>query len=292
MKNLGRVTGWSAFKRHNMAFSDFIYESEQLNQLLNLGVGSVPLIVDCRGPDEYAAGHIPGAISFPAALVQDPDSTRGELFPVERLHDMALDAGLLGQGEMLLYDDSGLVQSTRVFWVLELLGRDSIRILNGGGVHWKHSGYPWTTEVAEPSPTVDHQVPIDIQSHRIISLEELVPLVEHGSIQLVDARSAKEYAGAVPTAKRDGHIPSAVNVDWQEHIHGLFDPRFKDEESLRALYRTVGIDLDHPIVCYCRSGNRSTHTYFVLRALGAASVCNYLGSWLEWGNEAHTPVIS
>ncbi|MCG8477904.1 MAG: hypothetical protein MI724_02325, partial [Spirochaetales bacterium] len=107
---------------------------------------------------------------------------------------------------------------------------------------------------------------------------------------IVDARTVEEFEGRTQTAARDGHIPGAVHVDWQNHINDLFDPTFRDLAELSRLYEERGVTKDKHILVYCRSGSRSSHSYFTLRLLGYETVSNYAGSWLEWGNDRDTPI--
>ena len=203
------------------------------------------LILDLRAPEEYAHGHIPGAVNFPIGRVLDPESERGELLPSETLAAQLGHAGVDGERPVVLYDDSGLVPSTRLFWVLSMLGFEKARVLSA---------------------------------------------LENNEFAIVDARAPEEFAGRLPTAARDGHIPGAKNVNWENHILDLFNPTIRSLSELRAIYREQGVTPDKTVIVYCRSGSRSTHSYFVLRLLGYPKVRNYVGSWLEWGNDPDTPV--
>ena len=244
-------------------------------------------VVDARSSSEFAAGHIPRAINLPADLLQDPDSARGALLPVEVLAARLGSRGIGNHGPLVLCDDSGLVPSARLFWLLESLGRGEAALLDGGFSAWRNAGLPLESGGSEPRPAEFQPRPTDGVYARRTQVQQAIG---RSDISIVDARSAEEYQGRSSTAARDGHIPGAVNIDWQQHILDLFDPTFRPLDQLESLYRKHGVTRDKQVIAYCRSGARSSHTYFVLRLLGYSRVSNYVGSWLEWGNDPALPI--
>lgn len=252
---------------------------------------SKPLVIDCRGESDYAKGHVPGAVNLPAGRLQDPLSERGALLPWPELAQRLARVGIGAEGPVVLYDDSGLVPSARLFWILECFGRGQVQLLDGGIPGWQSAGFELESRenpgTAVPPLTVPVAVPdaLALKSH----IEEAL---EDPNTVIVDARSEAEYRGVLPTAKRNGHIPGAVHCNWEEHIRDLFDPTFRPLEELRERYRGLGLSPENQVIVYCRSGARSSHSYVTLRMLGYTRVRNYAGSWLEWGNDPHTPVES
>lgn len=255
-------------------------------------------LIDCRGASEYNRGHIPGAINIPNTLIQDPESERGSLLPFAVMRKNLHHAGvnLLSDEPLLLYDDSGLVPSARLFWVLEVLGRNKVQLLDGGFISWLKGKYPITKDPFIPNPIEPqgHGGSDDTNGHcdRLIfaTKEDVLATFHDPDGVIVDARSIEEYRGMKITAERNGHIPGAVHLNWEEHIRGLFDPVFKDQNVLKQLYYDQGVTRDKKVIVYCRSGARSSHSYFTLRMLGFTRVSNYSASWLEWGNEPDTPI--
>ncbi len=255
---------------------------------LNAGLGSQGLVVvDTRGEAEYAKAHVPGALSFPVTRLSDPESDRSKLLPVDAIAGALGRAGIPDTGTLVLYDDSGLVPSARVFWALEHLGRSDVALLNGGFTAWRAGGYP--VETGEPVAGAT-RFTAEVVPERRAWKDEVLGLIGRDGVRIVDARSADEYAGRSSTAAREGHIPTAVHVNWERHIAGLLDPTFKPTDELRSLYADAGVTPDNRVITYCRSGARSSHSYFVLRMLGYEHVANYVDSWLEWGNDPDVPI--
>jgi len=259
----------------------------EVDELRDRRARSDYLILDLRAPDEYAHGHIPGAVNFPVGRILDPESERGELLPSETLAAHLGDAGVDGERPVVLYDDSGLVPSTRLFWVLSMLGFENARVLNGGFTAWCSSSHPTETTLNQPERRT---FTVSSNPSVLASKSEVLSALENNEFAIVDARAPEEFAGRLPTAARDGHIPGAKNVNWENHILDLFNPTIRTLSELRAIYREQGVTPDKTVIVYCRSGSRSTHSYFVLRLLGYPKVRNYAGSWLEWGNDPDTPV--
>jgi thiosulfate/3-mercaptopyruvate sulfurtransferase len=244
-------------------------------------------ILDARGPVQFRASHIPGAISVPTSTVQDPRSPRAELFPPLTIASRLGAMGVPDNGKLVLYDDSGLVPSALLFWTLELLGRSRVAILDGGYTAWRALGLPVESGTRDASPASFRTA---LVPERRASKADVIEAVKRGGAQVVDSRSPDEYCGRRITGARGGHIPGAVNVDWERHIVGLLNPTFRPISELRQLYEEAGITADRPVITYCLSGARSSHAYFVLRMLGYPVVRNYVDSWLEWADDPTVPV--
>ncbi len=245
------------------------------------------IVLDARGPAQFRVSHVPGAINVPASTVQDAQSPRAELLPA---HVIAARLGTLGipdGGRLVLYDDSGLVPSALLFWTLELLGRGCMALLDGGFGAWRSAGLPVESATQNASPVSFRAA---VVAGRRASKADVLEAVERGGVHIVDSRSPDEYSGRRVTGARGGHIPGAVNINWDRHIAGLLDPTFRPIGELRALYEQAGVTPGRPVISYCLSGARSSHTYFVLRMLGYPVICNYVDSWLEWADDPSLPV--
>lgn len=247
------------------------------------------ILVDLRGDAAYRKAHLPGAIRLPAEALNDPESPRSALWPAEVLRRNLQEAGIGDKGFVVAYDDSGLVPSAKLYWVLRYLGRESVAVMDGGFEGWRRAGLPVSTETTPGPPARLSSPP---REGLLARREEVLAAIGNTGTVIVDARRPEEYAGRSKTALRDGHIPGAVNVNWEHHIVDLMNPRLRPLDELRALYEGRGVTPDKEVITYCRSGARSSHTFFVLSLLGYPRVRNYAASWLEWGNEPDLPVSS
>jgi thiosulfate/3-mercaptopyruvate sulfurtransferase len=186
---------------------------------------------------------------------------------------------------VVAYDDGGGVQAARLFFVLEYFGHPRVRVLNGGLAKWRREGRPLETTV--PLVAARRFVP---QPRRdlVATAEEVRAALGRPDVCLIDARSPAEFAGTDVRARRGGHIPGAVSVDWVETVNA--DGTVKDAAALRALFEAAGVRPDRTAIVYCQSGMRSSQDYLALRLLGHPRIRNYDASWMEWGNTPALPV--
>jgi thiosulfate/3-mercaptopyruvate sulfurtransferase len=248
------------------------------------------VILDARSPDRYAAGHIPGAVNLPVAdITRTINGVPGMLAPISEVERALGDRGITREIQIVIYDDFGGDQATRLFWALEFLGHPRVSVLQGGFALWQHERRPVSRDTpavtaaryqASPDPT------------RLADLASVKAHLDNRSVMLLDARSPEEFEGEVPgrDVKRAGHIPGAVNVDWVRHLTTGEPRQFKGGSELARLYRRAGVTPDKEIITYCRTGVRASHTYFVLRLLGYPKVRLYDGSFVEWAADPSLPV--
>ncbi len=241
----------------------------------------------------YQKGHIPGAVgwNWETDLC---DTVLRDIPDREKFSRLCADAGISRDTTVVLYGDSNNWFAAWAFWLFKIYRHPDVRLMNGGRKKWELEGRPYTTEVPT-YPRTDYPAPEPDLSLRAYK-EDIFAHLDRRDINLVDVRSPDEFTGKViappglpETAQRGGHIPGARNIPWAMAVNE--DGTFKSPEELRSLYESLGITPERPTVAYCRIGERSSHTWFVLKyLLGYPEVKNYDGSWTEWGNLVGAPI--
>ncbi len=241
----------------------------------------------------YNLGHIPGALAW-AWNTQLCDTVRRDILPKEQLEALLSHSGIAPKTTIVLYGDSNNWFAAWAFWQLKLYGHQDVRMLDGGRKKWIAEGRELTD--AAPSYTQTKYQAKDPDLSLRAFLPQVQEAVSAGSSTLIDVRSPQEFTGEIlappglpETCQRGGHIPGARNVPWGKACNE--DGTFKSFDELQALYRGEGVSASRPTIAYCRIGERSSHTWFVLKyLLGLPNVVNYDGSWTEWGNLVAAPV--
>lgn len=243
----------------------------------------------------YDTGHIPGAIKIDwIADLNDP-VTRDYL-DRERFEQLLSSKGIGNDTTVVFYGDKSNWWATYAFWVFKLFGHKDARILNGGRAKWIAEGRELTREVPHYPPTEYRAQERDDTKIRAFR-DHVLEHIRKSGVALVDVRSPQEFTGEkihMPEypqegTLRGGHIPTAVNIPWGKAANE--DGTFKSPEELEALYKSQGVTPDKDVIAYCRIGERSSHTWFVLTyLLGYPQVRNYDGSWTEWGNMVGVPI--
>ncbi|MCL4289173.1 MAG: sulfurtransferase [Thermoleophilia bacterium] len=247
-----------------------------------------------ENPDLYDEGHIRGAVKLHwRDDLQDP--VERDLVDRETFERLLGARGVANDTTVVLYGDKNNWFAAYAYWYLKIYGHADVRILNGGRQKWVDEGRELTVRAPEPQPRAYTAGERDesIRAYR----DQVRAWIGDDGRGLVDVRSPGEYAGdliAPPGyeqegAQRAGHIPTAASIPWALAVKD--DGTFRPAEELRDIYASKGITAGKEIVAYCRIGERSAHTWFVLRELlGFESVRNYDGSWTEWGNLVDVPI--
>ncbi len=275
-----------------LAASNAIVDTDWLAERLNdPGVRVVEVSVN---PGVYEQGHIPGAVNlrWHTDLV---DTVRRDLVAPERFEKLLSDAGIGNDTTVVLYGDHNNWFAAWGVWVFAQYGHSDVRLLDGGRKKWELERRPLSTLPPDHRRT-DYTI-TDRQPELRARIGDVLATVEgEAEYALVDIRSPDEFSGRViapagvqELAIRAGHVPGAVNIPWNRAVNEA-DGTFRSAEDLRQLYSDVGIDGSKPIIVYCRIGERSSHTWFVLKHILGYEVRNYDGSWTEYGNAVGVPI--
>ena len=241
----------------------------------------------------YDQGHVPGALGW-NWQTQLQDQLRRDLISKEEFEKLCGGSGISNDSAVVVYGDNNNWFAAWSFWQFKYYGHADVRIMNGGRKKWIEEKRPLSTDKPQiTAVTYKAKDPdVSIRAKRL----EVFDLLSKGTHNLVDVRSADEFTGKIiappglpETAQRAGHIPGAKNIPWSKAVNE--DGTFKSVDELKQLYAGAGVDTGKPTVAYCRIGERSSHTWFVLRyLLGHGNVKNYDGSWTEWGNLIEAPI--
>ncbi len=243
--------------------------------------------------DAYDEGHIAGAVSWNWTS-QLNDQIRRDIPSREQIEKLLGESGISNDDTIILYGDNNNWFAAFAFWILKMYGHEDIRLMDGGRKKWVSDGRALTTQEENPTPATYQAKEADLSLRANVT--EMLKNVESQESQLVDVRSPAEYTGEViappgmtETAQRGGHIPTAKNIPWAQTVNE--DGTFKPADQLRELYGNKGIEDGKNTIAYCRIGERSSHTWFVLKyLLGYENVKNYDGSWTEYGSMVGVPI--
>jgi thiosulfate/3-mercaptopyruvate sulfurtransferase len=246
--------------------------------------------VDYDPKSNYMLGHVPGAVLFDWRQDINDPITRNVLGKQE-CQNLLQNAGINDDTTLVLYGDFNNWFAAFAFWVFKYYGYKDLRLMNGGRKKWLLEDRPLTKDIPQQYPKGNFKASGPDNNIRVF-LNYVKQSLDTKDRKLVDVRSPKEFTGEIlappeyPTehAQRGGHIPGAANIPWGQAVNDG-DGTFKSVDELKKLYEAKDITPDKEIIAYCRIGERSSHTWFVLKyLLGYPNVKNYDGSWTEWGN--------
>ena len=241
----------------------------------------------------YDEGHIAGAIAWNWTS-QLNDQVRRDILSKEAVEKLAGEAGISNSDTIILYGDNNNWFAAFAFWILKMYGHEDIRLMDGGRKKWLEEGREITKQ--EETPEAGSYTAKEADTSLRSTVVEILKDIESKTSHLVDVRSPAEYSGEViappgmtETAQRGGHIPGAASIPWSQAVNE--DGTFKTADALRELYGAKGVDNSKPVIAYCRIGERSSHTWFVLHyLLGFQNCKNYDGSWTEYGSMVNVPI--
>ena len=278
-----------------VAHPESIVETEWVAE--NLGDEGVVVVEVDVDTAAYDQGHVPGAIGWNWTTELNDTVTR-DILSREQMQRLLGGSGITKGTTVVLYGDNNNWFATYAFWQMKLYGHRKVKIMNGGRVKWVKEGRPMSTDVPSPTRRTYRASDPDtsIRATRDYVLDTATTANKTG---LVDVRAPEEFSGELLApahlpqegSQRGGHIPGAANVPWLKSVNEE-DGTFKSVEELRELYqKDAGLSKDNEVIAYCRIGERSSHTWFVLsQILGFPKVRNYDGSWTEYGSIVGAPI--
>jgi thiosulfate/3-mercaptopyruvate sulfurtransferase len=273
------------------AYPEVLVETEWLAaHAQDAGLRLIEVDVDTTA---YGQGHIEGAVGW-NWQTQLQDSLKRTLASPKQFEELTSAAGITPSTTVILYGDNNNWFAAWAFWQFKYYGHKDVRLLNGGRKKWVSEQRALVTEIPSYAPSTYRALEPD-NNLRAFRDQVFHILTQPEKFNLVDVRSVDEFTGKIiapglnETAQRAGHIPTAQNIPWVQTVRD--DGSFKSTEELQQLYAAKGVSPDKPTVAYCRIGERSSHTWFVLKyLLGYPNVKNYDGSWTEWGNLIDAPI--
>jgi thiosulfate/3-mercaptopyruvate sulfurtransferase len=244
-------------------------------------------VVDVRTGEEYANGHIPGAIHFDLYGISLNDTSPAPLEAFTWMWGYLLEVRGIGLEHTVVFcEETSAFKAARGFWFLEYLGHTDVHVLDGGLRAWRAAGLPLTQEATPPKrkPFAPSRRPDLLATYR-----EVQEAIGKPDKAILDTRTDDEWNGKWIRAARPGAVPGAVHLEWTNNLDAA--GAFKPAAELRAMYEAKGITPDKEVIPYCQGGYRSAHAYLALRLLGYPRVRNYLGSWKEWGDKTQLPIV-
>jgi thiosulfate/3-mercaptopyruvate sulfurtransferase len=273
------------------AHPEVLVTTDWVNQHINdPKVRIVEVDVDTKA---YGEGHIPNSLGW-NWTTQLCDTVQRDIIPKTQFEGLMGESGIDNATTVVLLGDNNNWFAAWAVWQMKIYGHPDVRIMDGGRRKWLSEGRELSGKVPKFALSTYHASDPDLSIRAF--LPQVQASINRGTAQLVDVRSVPEFTGEIlappglpETCQRGGHMPGARSIPWGKACNE--DGTFKSRDELEALYRSEGIHGNRPVIAYCRIGERSSHTWFVLKyLLGFKDVTNYDGSWTEWGNLVGVPV--
>jgi thiosulfate/3-mercaptopyruvate sulfurtransferase len=256
---------------------------------LNARLGDTYLqLVDLCTAEQYACGHIPGAVHLDySRLILSRPPVTGLLPGADYMSELFGSLGLRPDAYIVAYDDEGGGHAARLLWSLVAHGHTRYGLLNGGLQAWVNEGFALDATLIAPTP---NDYPVTYNPEVVAEYDYIAARLDNTDVKLLDCRSPQEYRGDDKRTARAGHIPGASNMEWTQTMDAMRNLRLKPPETLLSTFAAAGVTRDREVITYCQTHHRSAHTWLVLKALGFERVRGYPGSWSEWGNRNDTPI--
>ncbi|HEY7164199.1 MAG TPA: sulfurtransferase [Candidatus Binatia bacterium] len=243
-------------------------------------------LIDVRPAEQFAQGHIPGAVHFDLFGLSLVDTSDAPLKAfMHMIHHVLELRGVSESKEVVFYEDNSGMRAARGLWFMEYFGHPNARMLDGGIQAWKARGLATTTEAVSPKAAT---FKTNERREVLATADDVLQSLNQPGVAILDTRSRGEYLGTHVRAARGGAIPGAVHIEWTDNIAP--NGAFKSNAELAKMYQGAGITSGNEVLSYCQGGYRAAHSYVALRLLGYPKVRNYIGSWKEWGDRDDLPI--
>jgi thiosulfate/3-mercaptopyruvate sulfurtransferase len=243
-------------------------------------------LIDVRSAEDFAQGHIPGAVHFDLFGLSLIDTSEAPLKAfMHMIHHVFELRGVSEKKEVVVYENNSGMRAARGLWFLDYFGHPSASMLDGGIQAWKAAGLAITTEATSPKGA---SFKISERREVLATADDVLQSLKNKDVSILDTRSRAEYVGTQIRAARGGAIPGAIHIEWTDNLDA--SGKFKSDGELKAMYSRAGITPDKEVISYCQGGYRAAHSYVALRLIGFAKIRNYIGSWKEWGDRADLPI--
>jgi thiosulfate/3-mercaptopyruvate sulfurtransferase len=243
-------------------------------------------LVDVRPAEQFAQGHIPGAVHFDLFGLSLVDTREAPLRAfMHMIHHVLELRGVSEAKEVVFYEANSGMRAARGLWFLEYFGHPNARMLDGGFGAWQAAGGPITTEPVAPKAATFKTTE---RREVLATVDDVLQSLNKKEFSILDTRSGGEYLGTQVRAARGGAIPGAIHIEWTDNLDS--SGKFKSDAELKAMYDKAGITPEKEVISYCQGGYRAAHSYVALRLLGFPKVRNYIGSWKEWGDRTDLPI--
>jgi thiosulfate/3-mercaptopyruvate sulfurtransferase len=243
-------------------------------------------LIDVRPAEDFAGGHLPGAVHFDVFGLSLIDTSDAPLKAfMHMIHHIFELRGISEKNEVVVYENQSGMRAARALWFLDYLGHPNARMLDGGMQAWKAAGFATTTEATPPKAA---SFKISERRDVLATAQDVLQSLNKKETSILDTRSRSEYLGTQIRAARGGAIPGAIHIEWTDNLDD--SGKFKSATELQAMYSRAGITADKEVIPYCQGGYRSAHSYVALRLIGFPRIRNYIGSWKEWGDRTDLPI--
>lgn len=277
------------FKVETPNKDNYLIESSELKLVIN---NPNIKLLDFRTKEDYEKGHIFGAIHISRRDIEDKTYPYGGIMAGKlQMETLLGNFGINNNDTIIVYDDKGMCEAARFWWILQNYNFNNVKLLHGGIADWiSHNGIV-TTNIPEVTPT-NFRLSENSEMKYYVSWNNVFEAIQN-DVTIVDTRTATEFTGKhlKKGAKSSGRIPSSIHIDWADNINYHGNQRLKSIKELETIYNKLNIKKTDSIILYCHSGVRSAHTTFVLtQLLGYKNVMNYDGSWTEWSHLDDLPI--